>query len=422
MKATLIKLIKQSLCLMMTLLFLSGCVSSHTPDDLSRDTSELSLTEVSAAKLSDTLSQQDVRDDIQLLVYALKHGYSGKLRIPPAHFNHAIQALNNLAEQQRPFTRESLLAEIDSILKQLPDNHLRISYAATYIKRLKQTYTTPDQPPYDNKPPFWSSENITIDSKTVLYIKIKTFAFRADPRWQDLLAYMKHSLAKSSAIIFDLRDNGGGDSTQGDAMLSLLLGSERHNNALISKTFYSTPQAAHLYCSHFGPLYRSDPSYCKKVLQAANSGDERFLAQQLMRASIANQPIKQVAKHEWQYNSADSAPEPFSYDPKKGFNGVVYILTNEGCASSCEDFTLAMKATYPYTVTVGQATGGFLHFGEVGLLLLPKTYMAASIPTAVFDYYPSYQDKRGIPPDVYVAKDSDALAATKNMIMHFKHW
>ena len=99
--------------------------------------------------------------------------------------------------------------------------------------------------------------------------------------------------------------------------------------------------------------------------------------------------------HIGQFESSD-----WKYDPSKGFQGPIYILQDKNTGSSAES-TIDFFEYFPNVKRVGSNTSGTIHFGNVGMILLPNSGIQVNIPTKAN----RYKDGRfiefiGIKPDI----------------------
>ena len=80
------------------------------------------------------------------------------------------------------------------------------------------------------------------------------------------------------------------------------------------------------------------------------------------------------------------------------------------CGSSCES-TIDGFESHPYAKTVGENTAGYIHFGNIGYIVLPNSKIEVQTPT----HFNHYRDGRfleivGLTPDIHVPKGEDAYS------------
>jgi hypothetical protein len=110
-------------------------------------------------------------------------------------------------------------------------------------------------------------------------------------------------------------------------------------------------------------------------------------------------------------------PAGVPFDAAKGFDRPVYVLVDRGCASSCES-TLDAFERHPEVITVGENTGGFIHFGNMGMAVLPRSGIVVQLATDFWKYDDGrYLEKIGIAPKLRVSAGGDAMTAA---LEHFK--
>jgi C-terminal processing protease CtpA/Prc len=107
-----------------------------------------------------------------------------------------------------------------------------------------------------------------------------------------------------------------------------------------------------------------------------------------------------------------------AFNPASGHNKPIYILTDGGCASSGES-TAAAFEHHPEAKKVGRNTAGFIHFGNVGIIVLPHSKITVQISTSFQEYADHrFLEKTGIKPDIETAPGQDAYDVA---VQAFKH-
>ena len=94
------------------------------------------------------------------------------------------------------------------------------------------------------------------------------------------------------------------------------------------------------------------------------------------------------------------------------YTGNLYILINGNTFSAAALFSNALKGQ-PGVVLLGEETGGGWH-GNNGILIpdiiLPNTHIKVRLPLfRLVQYNHAPKDGRGIPPDIYLGTNYDAL-------------
>jgi hypothetical protein len=359
------------------------------------------------------IPSNDLLDDMRLMIYTLDNGYAGKFRMDSKTYQKQRSKLLKLGYlSKKPLSRKQLIAEIKIILSTFPDKHLGVWNAKQTHWLLKKNRK---KLPFNMVPHAWKFNTLALPNHKIPYIKLFYFPQKSNQQWNGFFKQVNLILHAHTPFLLDLRDNPGGDSAVGQRLFNLFLnGKQRFNkapNALKQKISLVSKTANSIFCSSM-PM---QPDTCNIIEKAQKNKQEKRLAiMKLADPDDSSADVKKLKPYLW--STALTPDQPYYYDPEKGFNQTIYILINENCGSSCELFTLIMKAYYPFTVLVGQPTAGALHFGDVGFMLLPKTKILVQIPTSIFEWSLPVEEKKGINPDVWVNPKDDALETAKKLI------
>jgi hypothetical protein len=177
------------------------------------------------------------------------------------------------------------------------------------------------------------------------------------------------ALPKSGWIVFDLRGNGGGDSTWGTRALRAL---------------YGAPYAAQLNVAGGAGKYQTADAETVKLLkryiaapQYAESKAEFEIA--LARIEAAMRAGQKMALVEGKPGAgADPVLAPRPHGPR------LAAVIDRSCFSSCMNFLQQLRAAGD-TVVLGEPTIGYSPFGEINRHPLPSGRGALSIPSAWFE-------------------------------------
>jgi hypothetical protein len=235
-----------------------------------------------------------------------------------------------------------------------------------------------------------------LDDKTVL-LSLPTFRERYKPALQSLLSQSRRELEAHKNWIIDVRANDGGADTTYRPLLSWLLDSEYPVHQV---EWYVTPaniRAQEDVCSA-----TSEPAICKTQLapvvaamRAAKTGDFVLAA---------------GARVEF---------ERFTDSERDGPSRVV-ILMDHACASSCEQFLLAARASFRVKL-VGRPSAGTLDVSNLRPHPLPSgrtLFYATSRSTRLPDMP---IDEIGIQPDILLPGETDSGTADKE-IERVRRW
>jgi hypothetical protein len=177
------------------------------------------------------------------------------------------------------------------------------------------------------------------------------------------------TLPKSGWLIFDLRGNGGGDSTWGNRALQALFGAEyaeRLSDAGGLEKYMIASQATVAQLKY----YISTP-----VFEAAKAESESDLAKVEAAIRAGDKMAKVGGEARVDLLAASSSPRP--HGPR-----IAAVIDRE-CFSSCMNFLQQLKAIDD-TVVLGESTIGYSPFGEITRFDLPSGRGALYLPSALF--------------------------------------
>jgi hypothetical protein len=227
-------------------------------------------------------------------------------------------------------------------------------------------------------------------NENTLYFNIPSFSWEAKPMVDSLFAAQKENLSKSSSVIIDLRNNGGGS----DDVYSV-----------ISPYLYTQPVkviGVDIWASNDNikgwELMLQDPD-----LPSDNKAEYQKMVDKL-KLKI-NQNVNVVEDY------IDSSYTPLLF-PKN-----VVILINEGCASSTEQFLLEASQSKKVTL-MGQNTSGTLDYSNL------REYDFCEMPYRLWS--PTTRSRRidigagidgiGIKPNIYLTEKQDWIEEALNFL------
>jgi hypothetical protein len=176
------------------------------------------------------------------------------------------------------------------------------------------------------------------------------------------------ALPKSGWIVFDLRGNGGGDSSLGNRALAALYG-KAYAQKLGEAGGAVKYQVADPETVALMKRYIADEAYAH-----SRAGFERDLAR-IEAALHAGQKMALVDGDPAQDVKSFTAPRP--HGPR------IAALIDRYCFSSCMNFLQQLRAAGD-TVVLGEPTIGYSPFGEINRHPLPSGRGALRIPSALF--------------------------------------
>jgi C-terminal processing protease CtpA/Prc len=238
------------------------------------------------------------------------------------------------------------------------------------------------------------NENYNFEAKLLnektLYFNIPSFSWEAKPIIDSLFAAQKENLSKTSNLILDLRNNGGGSD---DVYY------------IISPYLYTQPIKGiglDMFASNDNikgwELMLKDPN-----LPSENKAEYQKMVDKL-KLNL-NQNVNIVEDY------VDSSYTPLLF-PKN-----VVILINEGCASSTEQFLLEAKQSKKVTL-MGQNTMGTLDYSnlrESNFCEMPYTLWTPTTRSRRIDIGNGI-DGIGIRPAVYLTEKQDWVKEALNFL------
>ncbi len=389
--------------LLLSLLFvgLVGCQSrpkySWTSKDLIIDESTTLTTPLGV------LSAEDIEKDKSFLIFALSEGYGGRKYIPDNKMQVAIKAIQGI---KGPLTAGKFRDKIDEALLIIPDNHLiaRINGSASKTRRKTYKQGMVGKNAISQRDKVWEVKQKRHDGQKYLYVSITHFPSHKDSRWNDFIPQVNKKMMGTSFAIIDLRGNGGGDDTMGFSLARVLNG--KPVPAPMKKQYVSqTPETLAIFINNFKMQElrirnqgKSVPSYLGELRGEIESEYSQAVAGILPPEKIKSKQFDQA-------NGVNQSSNKNS----KGYGKPIRILFDGNCASSCESTSYAFKVL-PEVKTVGQNTAGFIHFGNIGFIVLPTSKIEVQIPTQYNEFYDGrFIERVGLKPDLYVPDNNDAM-------------
>lgn len=353
------------------------------------------------------LTPKESEYDLNLLIYAFENGYGGRKFIPRDQSENALNRLNAVA-QQPPISPNELCKKIDEVFLKITDFHLSArlndnrcnpSGEARFRKASvgKNVHT-------DKKKP-WSITHIKIKGNRIPIISITALPNHEDKVWNGFLDGILKEKRTAKAVLIDLRGNGGGDDTTVKQMASYFYGQD-FISPVLSQIKSQTPETFALLANNYKlRIYR---------LQNENEPVPDFWYRRLSETMEKYKEAK-AKKIPPEFESfIDQGKE---FNSQKGYAKPIYILVDAECESSCESAVEAFEM-HPHAVTVGENTGGFVHFGNMGFIILPYSKIKIQMATDFWKFKDGrFVEGTGYTPTIRVPAGSDALEIAKKELM-----
>jgi hypothetical protein len=218
----------------------------------------------------------------------------------------------------------------------------------------------------------------------------------AAPGWNGFKQAVEKWLSGPIAIL-DLRGNGGGSDQVGGWLATRVKG-----QAILSPYEYRlTSRTAETWA-----ISANGSKLHILINQRRNQPVPDYLKIQLAEQMKGYREALAASAEEFEKETFGDLTEAGNFKPYKG---KVYLLIDAECASSCEG-TVKFFENVPNATTVGENTGGFFQFGNVGILVLPNSRLTIQMPTAYFRLRDgSTVEKVGVSPKFRPKAGQDAL-------------
>lgn len=172
-------------------------------------------------------------------------------------------------------------------------------------------------------------------------------------------------------IVFDLRGNGGGDSTWGNRALQALYG-KAYGERLNAVPTYAKRMIADQATVDVFRRFASLPQFAaaKGELEATIPKLELAIQRGEKMATLEEGTVVQAMALAAQLRTHPGGPR-------------IAAVIDRGCFSSCMNFVQQIRAM-PDTVLLGEPTLGYSPYGEINQFKLPSGYGTISLPSAIY--------------------------------------
>ncbi len=332
-----------------------------------------------------SITEQEFIHDMTLLRYALDRAYGAKGTISDDVFKNVDKELKNLHFISSP---QLLCQKIGEILIEFPDNHLKTKYLGDFCYQRKINKNNVGQNLNVSKNP-WRG----IKTKDGIYtIAISRFT---PGNWPGFFEFVDEAKNHAKSIIIDLRGNNGGDDTIG-YKLAEKLADQKIETPIAPDIKRNTTETLTIWENML-------------TLLKVGSSDKNLLDQIDIYLNNSSEIMNKVLNGEIEeFTSKPLINTNWKYDQSKGFQGKIYILQNKDCGSSCES-TIDFFEYFPNVTKVGYNTMGMIHFGNIGIVVLPHSSIQINIATKSNRYKDGrFIEFTGIKPDIELVDGQDA--------------
>jgi len=345
------------------------------------------------------LSVQEMKEDLELLAFALDRAYPAAWKMSPEAWARVLGSLHGLRVSEGLSCEEfgSLLADV---LWDIPDGHLKVRLRTeTLGKKFHKNLRIPTTGANIAGEKVWSINLHQSFQGPVPVIGISWFPQPSEDPWNGFLEEVaKHKNALN--MIIDLRGNDGGNDTKAIEMTSLLLGNELVID-WVQEVICESPESYALQIN----------TYEKIILN--NYGHDRYKAPKEIHEQIElcrkkasemqnREPLKTI-------NRLESSLNPLL--GPDAFRGRLFVLIDPKTKSSGE-WTALYLQKHPNTILVGENTYGMIHFGNSGVLRLPHSQLDITLCMKINELTDGrFFEKTGVPPDVHISGE-DSLKYT----------
>lgn len=350
-----------------------------------------------------TLSKEDIDKDKSFLIYALTNGYGGRKYIPDNKLQFAIEAINKILG---PMAVENFRDKVDEALLIIPDNHLvaRVNGSASKARQKSYKKGMVGENAISEKDKIWEVKQKKHRGKTYLYVSITHFPSHKDKLWNDFIPQVKKKMKGTSFAIIDLRGNGGGDDTMGFSLAELLNG-KPVRNPMTKQYISQTAETLAIFMNNFKLREikiknqgKKAPDYYEELRAEKEKEYKQAIAGKLPPEKTEGNKVEQV-----------TAITQASTKNSKGYGKPIRIVFDGDCGSSCES-TIDAFEFVPNLKKIGQNTAGFIHFGNIGFVVLPVSKIEIQTPTHYNEFYDGrFVERIGLKPDIYVPNNKNAL-------------
>ena len=347
------------------------------------------VTEVDAAP-ANAVADRCVMDLEALPSFLLENDAGAKdelQQLGQAHFDAALRQART--EAGAVTDGEACAHALNRYLRSYRAGHLSIKTLATATPSPASAAGANSRDPRSARAP-----TLTLLSRETALLTVPSFADEYRQPLARLLAAHRAALASRRLWIIDVRDNRGGSDSTFEPLLPWLLRNETVN---VGADWLVTPaniEAHRRVCAIVAP---------------GSKECETFVAQSVERMRGAS-PGSLVPQEE---GDAVRYVRPAQREPRSPAR--VAILVDRACASTCEEFLLAVRQSISVKL-LGRRTSGSLDYSNLRPHDLPSGERQLWYATSRSQRLPDVPvDVAGIQPDIYLPAPADAQARTEEV-------
>ena len=231
-----------------------------------------------------------------------------------------------------------------------------------------------------------------LDSQTA-YIRIPTFSGGRSAKIDSLYKAAFPKIRNSKQLIIDVRNNGGGDDSNALPLLEFMYTQKIKTDKI---DLYVTPDNIKMWERWYHNIKKDTLNYSKE--------DVRWFEDQISMQKTAK-PYTFITRSESDYMEKEY--------PANAVQKVA-IIYNKYSASSCESLLFwAMQSSK--TILVGENSGGYVGYGEIGQVNTPCFDFALGCTMTRYETQRAYEAE-GIPPNHYLDNATDWVEQTLKLL------
>lgn len=309
------------------------------------------------------VSRFEARRDIELLIYALTKGYGGRNYVDRDQLRAAVNKLTALGSSDSD-THE-FCERIGESLASIQDMHLMARLDGKTCERARLGFLRKPSVGKNIQKDFtkpWEINHIDLGEKKIPVISITSLPKSEENVWKGFLDQVRRLRGESDAVIFDLRGNEGGDDTTGKLVAEIFYG-QNFPSLVHAQVKSQVPETYALLINN----------YLLRILRLKEKKKDvpEFWFRRLEKGK---QNYQNAKERKIPIESEEVIEQGPPFDSSKGYSKPILLLVDAACASSCESI-IDFFENHPFAKTIGENTGGFVHFGNMGFVMLPSSVL-----------------------------------------------